>query len=131
MQFDEPSPVRKLRSVVFAPPPSRSVRKAEVAETASPKSEEVEEEAVGGDAEADADPDMHPMVWMRDHQHCYDEEMISFWPLLHPLTDGGRTTMRSPCTPFAVNMGMVLHHTPHILPSRSNQHGDRTLATSG
>ena len=128
-QFDEPSPVRKLRSVVFAPPPSGSATKAEVAETASPKSEEAEEGAVGGDAEVDADPDMHPMAWMRDRQRCYNEEMISFWPLLHPLMDGGRTA--TPCAPLAVNMGMVLRHAPHILPSRSNQHGDRTMATSG
>ena len=90
-QFDEPSPVRKVRSVVFTPPPSGSVRKTDVAEMASPKSEGTEEGAMGGDAEVDADPDMHPMAWMRDRQCCYDEEMISFWPLLHPLTDGGRT----------------------------------------
>ena len=38
-QFDEPSPVRKVRSVVFAQPPSKSVRKADVAEMAPPKSE--------------------------------------------------------------------------------------------
>ena len=92
-QFDKPSPVRKLRSVVFAPPPSGSMRKAEVAETASPKSEDVEEGAVGGDAEVDADPDMHPMAWMCNRQCCYDEEMISFWLLLRPLMDVGRTTM--------------------------------------
>ena len=35
-----------------------------------------------------------------------------------------------PCAPLAINMGMVLRHTPHILPSRPNQHGDRTMAAS-
>ena len=47
---------------------------------------------MGGDAEVDVDPDMHPMAWMHNHQCCYDDEMISFWPLLHPLMDGGGTT---------------------------------------
>ena len=93
-QFDEPSPVRKVRLVVFAQPPSESARKADVADMASPKREGTEEGAVGGDAEVDADPDIHPMAWMRNRQTCYDDEMINFWPLLHPLTDGGGTTMR-------------------------------------
>ena len=61
-QFDEPSPVRKVRSVVFAQPPSEIARKADVAEMASPKREGTEEGAVGGDAEVDADPDRHPMA---------------------------------------------------------------------
>ena len=56
---------------------------------ASQKVKSTEEGAVGG--EADTDPDRHPMAWMRDHQCCYDDEIISFWPLLHPLTDGGGT----------------------------------------
>ena len=94
VQFDEPSPVRKVRSVVFAQPPSEIARKANVVETASPKREGTEDEAVGGDAEVDADPDRHPMAWMRHRQMCYDNEMINFWPLLRPLTDGGGTAMR-------------------------------------
>ena len=49
------------------------------------------EGVVGGDTEVDADPDRHPMVWMHHHQTCYDDEMINFWPLCHPLTDGGET----------------------------------------
>ena len=32
------------------------------------------------------------MAWMRNCQKCYDDKMISFWPLLHPLMDGGGTT---------------------------------------
>ena len=44
--------------------------------------------------EADADPNRHLMAWMRDRQKCYDDEMISFWPLLRPLTDGGGTATR-------------------------------------
>ena len=35
-----------------------------------------------------------------------------------------------PCVPFATNMGMVLHHAPHILPCHPNQHGDQTMAAS-
>ena len=80
--------------VVFAQPPSESVRKREVTDTALQKREGVEEGAVGGDAEVNADPDIHPMEWMRNRQHCYDDEMIVFWPLLCPLTDGGGTMMR-------------------------------------
>ena len=93
-QFDELSPVRKVQSVVFAQPPSKSVRKADVTDTTPPEREGTEEGAVGGDVEVDADPDIHPMAWMRNRQHCYDDEMISFWPLLHPLMDGGGTIMR-------------------------------------
>ena len=115
--------------MVFAQPPSESARKADVTDMATPKREGTEEGAVGGDVEVDADPDMHPMAWMHNRQHCYDDEMISFWPLLRPLTDGGGTAM-TPCVPLAINMGMVLHHAPHILPSRSNQHGDQTMAAS-
>ena len=47
-----------------------------------------------GGAEVDADPDTHPMAWMCNRQHCYDDEMISFWPLLRPLMDGGGTATR-------------------------------------
>ena len=90
-QFDESSPVRKIRSVVFAQPPSETARKADVAEMASPKREGTEEGAVGGDVGLDADPDTHPMAWIHNRQTCYDEEMINFWPLLCPLTDGGGT----------------------------------------
>ena len=46
-QFDEPSPVRKVWSLVFAQPPSEIASKANVAETASPKREGMEDEAVG------------------------------------------------------------------------------------
>ena len=93
-QFDEPSPVRKVWSVVFAQPPSKSVRRADVTDMAPPKREGMEEGAVGGDAEVDADPDIHPMAWMRNRQHCYNDEMIIFWLLLCPLMDGGGTMMR-------------------------------------
>ena len=129
-QFDEPSPVRKVWSVVFAQPPSESARKTEVMNTATQKREGAEGGAVGGDAEVNADPDIHPMEWMRNRQHCYNDEMINFWPLLHPLTDGGGTIDATPCAPLAINMGMVLCHAPHILPSHPNQHGNRTMAAS-
>ena len=42
----------------------------------------------------DADPDRHPMAWMHHCQTYYDDEMINFWTLLRPLTDGGGTAMR-------------------------------------
>ena len=87
-QFDEPHPVR-VRSVTFATPPSEMARKMEAMDTASHKVESAEEGAVGG--EADMDPDRHPMTCMCNRQRCYDDEMISFWLLLHPLTDGGGT----------------------------------------
>ena len=90
-QFDELTPVR-VRSVIFATPPSEMARKTEAMDTASQKVESTEEGAVGG--EGDADPDRHPMAWMCDHQCCYDDEMVSFWPLLCPLTDGGGTVTR-------------------------------------
>ena len=87
-QFDELTPVR-VRLVIFATPPSEMVRKMEAMDMASQKVESAEEGAVGG--EGDTDPDRHPMAWMRDNQCCYDDKMISFWPLLRPLTDGGGT----------------------------------------
>ena len=93
-QFDEPAPVR-VRSVIFATPPSDMARKLQATEAmdmTSQKVESAEEGAVGG--EASADPNRHPMAWMHDQQKCYDDEMISFWPLLHPLTDGGGTATR-------------------------------------
>ena len=93
-QFDESSLVRKIRSVVFTQPLSETVRKADVVEMASLKREGMEEGAVGGDVGLDTDPDTHPMAWMRNRQMCYDDEMINFWPLLHPLMDGGGTAMR-------------------------------------
>ena len=59
---------------------------------ASQKSENAEEGAVGG--ESCIDPNKHPMAWMHNCQRCYDDEIINFWPLLSPLTDGKGTTTR-------------------------------------
>ena len=87
-QFDEPPPTR-VRSVIFVPPSSEIVRKTEAMDTASQKGENANEEAVGG--ESCIDPDKHPMAWMHNRQHCYDDEIINFWPLLHPVTDGKGT----------------------------------------
>ena len=50
------------------------------------------EGAVGGQTEED--PNAHPMAWMHDRQNSYSDEMIHFWPLLRPLTDGGETNTR-------------------------------------
>ena len=88
-QFDEPTPVR-VRSVVFAIPPSGVSKKSEAAEAMdmSPrKVDTTEEGAVGGQTEED--PNTHLMAWMCDRQNSYSDEMIHFWPLLRPLTDGG------------------------------------------
>ena len=93
-QFDEPTLV-KVRSVVFAIPPSGMPKNSEATEamdTTPPKVDTAEEGAVGG--ETDVDPNTHPMAWMCDCQNSYSNEMISFWPLLHPLTNGGGTATR-------------------------------------
>ena len=93
-QFDEPTPV-KVRSVVFAIPPSGMPKKpqaTEVMDTTPHKVDTAEKGAVGGETEVD--PNIHPMTWMCNHQNSYSDEEISFWPLLRPLTDGGGTTTR-------------------------------------
>ena len=93
-QFDEPAPV-KVHSVIFAIPPSGMAKRPETTEamdTTPHKVDTAEEGAVGG--ETGVDPNTHPMAWMRDRQNCYSDEMISFWPLLHPLTDGGGKATR-------------------------------------
>ena len=89
-QFDEP-PIN-VWSVVFVPPPSEIARKTEAMDTTSQKVESAEEGAVGG--EVGIDPDRYPMAWMCNCQHCYDDEMINFWPLLRLLTDGRGTATR-------------------------------------
>ena len=65
-QFNEPSPP-KVRLVILVPPQCEITRKTEAMDTASPKVEDTEEGAVGG--ELCVDPDKYPMAWMRDHQH--------------------------------------------------------------
>ena len=90
-QFDELPPSR-VRSVVFAPPPSEITRKTEAMDMASQKVENAEEGAIGG--ELCIDPDKHPMAWMHNHQCCYDDEMINFWLLLSLLMDGKGTMTR-------------------------------------
>ena len=93
-QFDEPTPV-KVRSVVFAIPPRGMSKKSEATEAmdATPhKVDTAEEGAMGGEMEKD--PNTHPMAWMCDRQNSYSDEMIHFWPLLRPLTDGGGTNTR-------------------------------------
>ena len=90
-QFDEP-PTPKLWSVVLTLPQSEIARKTEAMDTASPKTEDTGEGAVGGDLHAD--PDKYPMSWMCDHQRWYDVEMIELWPLLYLLMDGKGTTTR-------------------------------------
>ena len=90
-QFDEPTPI-KVRSVVFAIPPSGVSKKSEATKAMDMTPHKVnmaEEGAVGGQMEED--PNTHPMAWMHDRQNSHSDEMIHFWPLLHPLTDGGGT----------------------------------------
>ena len=88
-QFDEPSPPR-VRPVILVPPQSEIARKTEAMDIASPKAEDAEQGAVGG--ELCVDPDRYPLAWMCNCQHWFDDEMIEFWPLLYPLTDGKGTT---------------------------------------
>ena len=93
-QFDEP-PLVRVRSVIFATPPSGMPKRLEATEAMDMtphKVDTAEEGAVGG--ETDVDPNTHLMTWMRDRQNSYSDEMISFWPLLCPLTDGGGTATR-------------------------------------
>ena len=73
-QFDE-LPTPKLWSIILALPQSKIARKTEAMDTASPKTEDAGEGAVGGDQ--CADPDKYPMSWMHDHQHWYDDKMNS------------------------------------------------------
>ena len=72
-QFDE-LPTPKLWSIVLTPPQSGIARKTEAMDTASPKTEDAQEGAVGGDQHTD--PDKYPMSWMRNCQRWYDDKMI-------------------------------------------------------
>ena len=36
----------------------------------------------------------------------------------------------APCTPLAINVALVLHHTPHVLTSCPNQYGDQVMDAS-
>ena len=70
-------------------------------------------------------------MWMRDRQNSYSDEMISFWPLLHPLTEWRRDGYQASCTSFAVHLAMVCCHTHRVLPSCPKQHGDWAMAAPG
>ena len=131
-QFDKPPPVR-MHSVIFATPPS-GIPKRQVAteamDTTPHKVDTAEKGAVGG--ETDVDPNSHLMAWMRDRQNSYSDEMISFWPLLRPLTDGGGTATRCLACVICYPLGNgPLPLTPCILPSCPKQHGDRAMAAPG
>ena len=120
-QFDEPSPVR-VCSVVFAIPPSGVSKKSEAAEAmdTSPRKVDITEEgAVGGQAEED--PNTHPMAWMHDRQNSYSDEMIHFWPLIRPLTDGGGTNTRHlACHLLSTWQWSAATHTTSCPPTPSN-----------
>ena len=109
-QFDEPPPTR-VWSVVFVQPPSEIVRKTETMDTTSQKVENAEEGAVGG--KLCIDLDRHPMAWMRNHQRCYDDEMINFWPLFHPLMMGEEPQHGTLCTTCYQHGTGPPSHTPH------------------
>ena len=125
-QFDEP-PTPKLRSIILHTPQSEIARKTEAMDTASPKTEDAGEGAVGGDLHAD--PDKYPMSWMRDHQCWYDDEMIEFWPLLCPLTDGKGTITQwlAACRLLSTWHWSLTHPTscPH-----PNQHGNQMMVVT-
>ena len=88
-----------------------------------------EEGAVGGQTEED--PNTHPMAWMRDRQNSYSDEMIHFWPLLRPLTDGGGMNTRHLAHHLLSTWQWSAATHTCVLPSRPKQHGDRALATPG
>ena len=84
------------------------------------------EGAVGGQTEED--PNTHPMAWMRDHQNSYSDEMIHFWPLLHPLTDGGGTkTRRLACHLLSTWQWSAATHAASCPPAPSNMEIGRWL----
>ena len=117
-QFDEPTPVR-AQSVVFAPPLSEIARNTEAMDMASQKVESAKEGAVGG--EVDVDPNRHPMAWMHNHQQCYDDEMISFWPLLCPLIDrGGTATWHLACCLLSTWQWSSIMHPTSCPPAPTN-----------
>ena len=124
-QFDEPPPP-KVQSIILVPPQIKITRKTEAMDTASPKVEEAEEGAVVG--ELCLDPDKHPMAWMRDHQCWYDEEMINFWPLLHPLTDGkGTMTQCLACHLLSMCHWSSVTHPTSCPPAPTNMEIGRWL----
>ena len=77
------------------------------------------------------DLNTHPMASMHDRQNSYSDEMIHFWPLLRPLTDGRGDEYQASCASFAIHLAMVGCHSCHVLPSHPKQHADRALATPG
>ena len=67
------------------------------------------------------DPNTHPMTWMRDRQNSYSDEMISFWPLLRPLTDGGGMATRClVCRLLSTWQWSSATHTASCPPAPSN-----------
>ena len=96
-------------------------------ETASLKAENAEEGAVG--VELCIDLDRHPMTWMRNHQRCYDDEM-KLLAITLPTDRWERNCHTVSGASPAINVALVLHHTPHILPSHPNHYGDQAMATS-
>ena len=93
----------------------KNLEATEAMDMTPPKVDTAEEGAVGG--ETDVDPNTHPMAWMCDRQNSYSNEMISFWPLLHPTHEWRRNGYQASCALFAVYLAMVLHCTYCILPS--------------
>ena len=95
------------------------MRKTEAMDTASQKVENTEEGAVGG--ELCIDPDRHLMAWMRNRQCCYDDEMINFWPLLHPLMDGrGTMTWHLACCLLSMWHWSSITHPTSCPPTPTN-----------
>ena len=109
--------------------PQVKVQERQMLRKCPPKSKSAEEGAVGGDAEVDMDPDTHPMAWMRNSQHCYDDEMISFWPLLRPLMDGGGTTMWCLARRLLSTWEWSSATHPTSCPPAPTNMGDRMVAT--
>ena len=110
-QFDE-LPTPKLWSIILALPQSKIARKTEAMDTASPKTEDAGEGAVGGDQ--CADPDKYPMSWMHDHQRWYDDKMNS-GPAL-PADRWERNHNSAAGMSPSINLALVISDPSHLLP---------------
>ena len=110
-------------------PLARLQEKTEAMEMASPKVENTEE---GGCRR-------RAMCRSRQTSNGLDAQssMLLWWQndqllaITSPADGWGKDCDMVPCMPLAINMALVLHHTPHILPSGPNQYGDQTMAASG
>ena len=127
-QFDKPTPVR-VQLVVFAPPPERDREKDRSHGHGLPNGGRCQGGSCGrrgrcrpSQASNGLDAQLSMMLWW------WNDQLLA---VTVPTHGWGRNRDMAPCAPLAINVAMVLHHTPHVLPSCPNQHGDRAMAASG